>query len=65
MVYLRITDNSTQAKAVLAFLKTMPFVEIINEKTPNKITLKAMEEAENKKLKQYDNVNSLMKDLKK
>jgi len=65
MVYLRIAENTIQAQAVLNFLKTMPFVEIINENVPNKITLKAMNEAETKKLKKFDSVASLMNDLNK
>lgn len=65
MVYLRISENSSQAKAILAYLKTMPFVEIVEDKIPNKITLKAISEAGNKKLKKHDSVISLMKDLNK
>ena len=46
MVYLRINENSQQAKAVISMLKTMPFVEVVEEIIPEKNTLKASEETE-------------------
>ncbi|MFZ4398890.1 MAG: hypothetical protein ACOYO1_02555 [Bacteroidales bacterium] len=64
MVYLRITENTTQAKAVLAFLKTMPFVEIINEKEPNKITLKAIDDARKGNVIKTSSKEDLFKKLK-
>jgi hypothetical protein len=66
MVYLQLNEDTQQAKAVLAMLKTMPFIEIVEEKQyPNEITLSAVNEAETKKLKRYKSVDDLMKDLKK
>lgn len=38
MVTFRIKENSKQAKAVLEMLKTLPFVEIIEDDTAKKKT---------------------------
>lgn len=64
MVYLRIKDDSKQAKLMLEYLKTMPFVEVIKrEDVPNLKTQKAIEEAEKGDLKRHKTIKSLMKDL--
>jgi hypothetical protein len=50
MVYLQLNEDTQQAKAVLAMLKTMPLIEIVEDKQyPNEITLSAVNEAETKK----------------
>lgn len=65
MVYLRIKNKSSQAKAMIDFLKTMPFVEILDEKEPNEITKQAMKEAEEKMLESFDSAEELIKALNK
>ena len=69
MVYLKVKENSAQAKAIINMLKTFDFVEFIEEpkpktKMPNKTTQKALQELKNNKnLKRFKSVDSLMKDL--
>jgi len=64
MVYLRIDENSVQAKLMQEYLKMMTYVEVIQkEDVPNKETLKAMKEAEKGGLKKYKDIKSLMVDL--
>ncbi len=68
MVHILIKETSSQAKNLIEFLKTMPFVEFLDtEKKPNKITLEAMKEAEtkNEKLKTFSNTKDLFKELNK
>ncbi len=65
MIYLKLRENSVQARAFLEYIKTIPFIEIVEkEQIPNKITLKALHEAEKGNLKRFKNVKDLMKDLK-
>jgi hypothetical protein len=65
MIYLRLKDNTTQAKAFLEYIKTIPFIEIITkDEIPNEKTLKAITEAEKGNLKKFKTVTDLMKDLK-
>lgn len=64
MVYLRVKENSLQAKAFLEYIKTVPFVEIIEiGDIPNSETKKAIKDARNGKLIYASNVEDLMKKL--
>ncbi len=64
MKYVRIKENSAQAKAFLEFIKTMPFVDFIEEEDlPNSTTLRAMEQAEKGKNAQHKTVKSLINSL--
>lgn len=63
MVYLRIDKQSNQAQALVDLLKTMPFVEILDEKEPNEITKIAMEQAEEGLVEQFSSANNLIKGL--
>jgi predicted aconitase with swiveling domain len=65
MVYLKIENKTEQAKAVLALLKTMPFVEIVEAYEPNATTKRAMMHAEEGKVEVYGNANALLDELKK
>ncbi len=66
MVYVRIRENSAQAKALLSLLKTLPFVEIIEkEDIPNNITMNAMYHAENNMLTKARNSKDLIVRLRK
>lgn len=65
MVYIKIKENSSQAKAIIQILKAMPYVEFIEkEKIPNKTTINAIEEARRGNLKRFKNVTDLINDLK-
>jgi hypothetical protein len=66
MVYLRVKENSIQAKAFLEYVKTVPFVEIIEiGDIPNSETKKAINDARNGKLIYASNVDDLIKKLSK
>jgi len=64
MVYFKIKENSKQAKTMIEFLKTLSFVEIIDEKKVfNNTTLLALKESDEGNLKTFDSVDSLFEDL--
>ena len=64
MVFLRVRENSKQAKAFLEFIKTMPFVEIIGkEMIPNELTLKSFNEYKEGKIRKAKNVSELLEKL--
>jgi hypothetical protein len=66
MVYLRIRENSMQAKLMLEYLKTLSFVDVIEkDKIPNGITLKAINDAEQGKVTKAKNTKDLMTQLNK
>ena len=65
MVYLRVSENSKQAKAFLEFIKTMPFVEIVGiEMIPNELTLKSFDEYNAGKVNKAKNVSELLEKIK-
>ena len=65
MVYLRVSENSKQAKAFLEFIKTMPFVEIVGkEMIPNELTLKSFDEYKAGKVNKAKNVSELLEKIK-
>jgi len=64
MVFLRVSENSKQAKAFLEFIKTMPFIEIIGkEMIPNDLTLKSFNEFKEGKVGKAKNVSELLEKL--
>lgn len=66
MVYLKIKENSEQARLMIEYLKTLSFVQVLEKNpVPNSITLKAIQETEKGGLKRFKTVGSLMEDLKK
>ena len=65
MVYLKIENETAQAKALLSLLKTMPFVEITQSNEPNRTTREAMTLAEEGKVETYRSAKELMEELKK
>jgi len=65
MVYLRIENQSSQAIALVELLKTMPFVEILEEHQPNYLTREAMSQAEEGKVEFYGSAKELLDDLRK
>jgi hypothetical protein len=65
MVFLKIEDKSNQAKAMLALLKTMPFVEILDGYMPNSTTREAMSKAEEGEVEYFGRAKDLLDELKK
>ena len=65
MLTVKIKENTKQGKAFAEFIKTLPFVIVIDDKTnePNQTTHKALKEAETGKTKKFKDISSLMKDL--
>lgn len=64
MIYLKVKENSAQAKAFLQYIRTMPFIEVIEKsEIPNDVTKRAIREANGTGLKRHKNVKSLMTDL--
>ena len=77
MTTITINERTASAKKMLEFLKTQPYVKIIDnglhsenrtqskqQKIPNVKTKAAITEASNGGLKKYTSVASLMADLK-
>ena len=66
MVHIKIHENTAQAKAVIAMLKTMPFVELvdISKKIPNSETKKAIDDARKGKVSKTKGVDDLMLQLR-
>jgi antitoxin component of RelBE/YafQ-DinJ toxin-antitoxin module len=64
MVYLRIKENTPQAKLMLEYLKMMPYVEVIEKADiPNATTVKAIQEARTGKVTKAKDMNDLIKQL--
>jgi len=57
--------RSEEAKRLLDFLKTTRYAKVLDEKTPNAETLKAMEDIEAGRVKSFTSVNEFMTTLKK
>ncbi|HZK08111.1 MAG TPA: hypothetical protein VFC92_07905 [Bacteroidales bacterium] len=65
MTTVIIDTRSVEAQKILEFLKTTRYAKVLEEKTPNNETLKAMEEVEAGHAKSYKSVKELMTSLKK
>jgi len=64
MVYLKVKENTAQARIFLEFIKTMPFVEFVEKNDiPNAETIKAIEDARKGKGTKAKSVKDLMKKL--
>lgn len=64
MVTVRIKEDSKMAKAIIAMLRELPFVEFEKEKKYNAETEKAMQDARaGKGIIKAKNVSELMKKL--
>ncbi len=50
MITISIKENSKQAKNLIEYLKSLPFVIIHEDKKPNATTLKAIKEVEEGKV---------------
>lgn len=66
MVTFIVKENTKQAKLMIEYLKSLPYVEIVeNEKIPNKTTLNAMKDAENGKVTKTKNLKDFIEKLNK
>ena len=65
MATIVINEKSVGAKKLVEFLRTQPFVKIIEEKTLTASLLKSMEEAEVGKTTEYNSTEELFSKLRK
>lgn len=65
MTTIVIDDKTIDAKKMVEFLKTQRYAKIIDEKTPNAILQKSIDEAETGRVIREPNVNELLNRLKK
>lgn len=65
MATLVIDEKSTGAKKMLEFLKTQPYVKIIEERTPSAGLVKSINEAKTGKVKTAKSGSELLEMLKK
>jgi hypothetical protein len=65
MTTVIIDTRSKEAQKMLEFLKTTRYARIIEKKTPNSETLKAMEDVDSGNVKSYSSVQEMMTALKK
>jgi hypothetical protein len=64
MTTIVINDKSIGAKKLIEFLKTQPFVTIVEEKTPSASLAKSINEAKTVKVTRTKNVSDLLEKLK-
>ncbi|MCF8360778.1 MAG: hypothetical protein K9H26_18630 [Prolixibacteraceae bacterium] len=64
MTTLQIDTRSSEAKILLEYLKKQRFIKVIEDKTPNAETKKAIEDAENGKVIHASSVSDLMSKLR-
>jgi hypothetical protein len=65
MTTIIINERSTGAKKLIEYLKTQPFVTIVEEKTPSPTLAKSMKEAKTAKTTEYKNTEELFSKLRK
>jgi hypothetical protein len=65
MTTILINDRTSEAKKMIAFLKTQKYVTIIEERVPKASLLKSMEEAETGQTTEYKNTEQLFAKLRK
>jgi hypothetical protein len=65
MTTVILDTRSEEAKRLLDFLKSTSYAKVIDEKTPNTKTLKAMEDVEAGRVNSFTSANELMTTLKK
>ena len=61
MTYLTINEQTSEGKKLVAFLKTQPYIEILEE--PNAVTRKAMKDVDAGKMKKAKNPEDLFKQI--
>lgn len=65
MATIIIDEKTTDAKRMLAFLKTQRYAKIIDERKPGASLLKSMEEARTGKTKEMGNTEDYFNGLRK
>lgn len=65
MTTIIINERSKGAKKLIEFLKTQPFVTIVEEKTPSPTLAKSIKEAKGGKTTEYKNTEELFSKLRK
>jgi len=64
MTTIIINERSTGAKKLIEYLKTQPFVTIVEEKKPSPTLAKSINEAKTGKVTRPKNVSDLLEKLK-
>ena len=65
MTTIIIDDKSMGAKKIIEYIKTLPYAKIIDEREPNKDTLRAVNEIKTGKTNSYKNTEVLFAKLRK
>jgi hypothetical protein len=65
MTTIIINERSSGAKKLIEYLKTQPFVTIVEEKTPSLTLAKSIKEAKSGKTTEYNNTEELFSKLRK
>jgi hypothetical protein len=65
MTTIIINERSKGAKKLIEYLKTQPFVTIVEEKTPSLTLAKSIKEAKSGKTTEYKNTEELFSKLRK
>ncbi len=61
MTYISIDEHTSEGKKLVAFLKTQPYIEILEE--PNAVTKKAMKDVDGGKVKKAKNPEDLFRKI--
>ena len=61
MTYITIDEQTKEGKKLVAFLKTQPYIEILEE--PNAVTKKAMNKVEAGRVKKAKNSTDLFRQI--
>ena len=64
-ITINIDTRIVAGKQLIIFLKSLPFVKIKEEKTPNRQTIQAINDATDKKTTKYKSSNDLFNKLNK
>jgi hypothetical protein len=65
MTTIIINERSKGAKKLIEYLKTQPFIKIVEEKTPSPTLAKSIKEAKSGKTTEYKNTEELFLKLRK
>ena len=65
MTTIIIDDKSASAKKMIEYLKTLSYVKVIDERVPNKETLRAVNDIKTGKVNSYKSTEELFAKLRK
>jgi hypothetical protein len=65
MITISIKETGKQAKNLIEYLKTLPYVIVHDDKKPNAVTLKAIKEVEEGKVTKSKNKQDFFEKLNK